>query len=346
MGMKAFFEKKGVKLSWKVYFVDAMGAMAYGLFASLLVGTIIGTIGNWVKWAPLSEIASIAKNNYVVGGVIAISIAVLLKAPPLVMYSAATVGAISYSLGYGTYSAGPAGVFIAAIIAIEIGKLISKETKVDILVTPIVTIGVGYAVARLVCPGIAIAMNYLGNFINSMTEANPFIMGIIISAVVGIVLTLPISSAAICAMIGISGIAGGAAMAGCCAHMVGFAVMSFRENRWNGLIAQGLGTSMLQMGNLVRRPVLWVPVVLVSMITGPISTMVFKLKCEGVSAGMGTCGLVGPLGSISVTENKDLFYWIGLLLVCVVLPAVLAWLFGAVARKMGVIREGDLKLDL
>lgn len=346
MSIKSFLDRKNIRFSWKTYFIDAMGAMAYGLFASLLVGTIIGTVGGWTSWEPLNEIAAFAKNGYVVGAAISVAIATALKAPPLVLYSAVTVGSISYMLGYGDYTAGPAGAFFAVIAAVELGKIVSKETKVDILVTPIVTISSGYIVSKLVCPGIAIAMNYLGQFINSVTEIRPFLMGIIISVVVGVILTLPISSAAICAMIGISGIAGGAAMAGCCAQMVGFAVLSFRENGFDGILSQGLGTSMLQMGNIIRRPVIWLPVLFTSAITGPISTVLFKLECSGVSAGMGTCGLVGPFGSISVTQNRDVFYWCGLILVSVLLPAVLTWLFGIIMRRIGIIRDGDLKLEL
>ena len=216
----------------------------------------------------------------------------------------------------------------------------------DIIVTPVVTICSGTLVGMLVCPAIAWAMFWLGNFINTATVMQPILMGIIISVVMGIILTLPISSAAICAMIGISGLAGGAAAAGCCAQMVGFAVISFAENRWGGLVAQGLGTSMLQMGNIVKKPVIWLPVTLASAVTGPLATTVFGLQCQGVSAGMGTCGLVGPLGVISATPNKDAAFWLGLVLVCVVLPAVLSWVFCALMKKLGWIATGDMQLQL
>ena len=232
------------------------------------------------------------------------------------------------------------------MISTEIGKLVSKETKVDILVTPIVTILTGYGVAALCCPAIAYGMYYLGSFVNTATELHPLLMGIVVSVVVGILLTLPISSAAICAMIGITGLAGGAATVGCCCQMVGFAVMSFRENRWGGLVAQGLGTSMLQMGNIIRRPVIWLPTILASAILGPVSTLVFELTNNGVSAGMGTCGLVGPLGVITATESPNAMFWIGLVLLCFVLPAIVTLVFSELMRKLGWIKDGDLKLDL
>ncbi len=354
---KVFLKKKNIEISFKRYFIDAMGAMALGLFSSLLIGTIFATVGGYIPGTFgefLTECANFAKNGFVSGSVIGVAIANSLKAAPLVMYSSGVVGAASYMLGSvfmiggaeKTLTAGPAGAFVAVLIACELGKLVSKETKIDIIVTPTVTIISGLAVAKLVCPPIAWAMYYLGDFINTATELQPLLMGIIISVVVGVILTLPISSAAICAMIGISGLAGGAAAAGCCAQMVGFAVISFRENKWGGIVAQGLGTSMLQMGNIIRKPVIWVPATLASAVTGPISTMIFKLECTGVSAGMGTCGLVGPIGIIDAAAHKDAMFWIGLLLVCIVLPAILSILFNEILRKLGLIKTGDMKLEL
>ncbi len=355
MKFKDFLKKKNVELSAKKYFIDAMGAMALGLFSTLLIGTIFDTIGKYIPGAFgefLIQCASFAKQ--VSGAVIGIAVANSLSAPPLVMFSAGVVGQAGYALGSiftiggaeKTLTAGPAGAYIAVLIAVELGKIVSKETKVDIIVTPTVTILSGLGIAKLVCPAIAWAMYYLGDFINRTTELRPFVMGIIISVVVGIILTLPISSAAICAMIGISGLAGGAAAAGCCAQMVGFAVISFRENKWGGIVAQGLGTSMLQMGNIVKKPIIWLPATLASAVTGPISTMIFKLECTGVSAGMGTCGLVGPLGIISATEEKGVMFWIGLALVCVVLPAVLSLVFNEILRAMKLVKTGDMKLEL
>lgn len=339
--------KKFLKTYAKRYFIDAMGAMALGLFASLLIGTIFQTIGQYTQLSFLCDI-----NQYAAGAsgmAIGVAIAHALGADTLVMLSAAVVGSIGYSfptqfdaIGR-SLTAGPAGAFIAVIVACEVARLVSKKTKVDILVTPTVAILTGYGVSWLVCPGISYVVYALGNFINTATEYQPFMMGVVISVVVGMILTLPISSAAICAMIGISGLAGGAATVGCCAQMVGFAVMSFRANRWSGLVAQGLGTSMLQMGNICRKPQIWIPPTLAAAICGPLSTMVFRLQCTGVSAGMGTCGLVGPLGILTATEKTPLLWW-GIALLCFVLPAVLSLLFGFLMEKAGLYRQEDLKL--
>ncbi len=347
----------------KKYFIDAMSAMALGLFASLLIGTIFGTVGTYLGpdyvanglvneiGGFFSEMKTFAQGAS--GMAIGVAIAYSLKADPLVMFSCAAVGSLSYSLGATillengeiiAYTAGPAGAYVAAIVAVEIGMLVSKKTKVDILVTPTVTIIAGYAIAKLICPAVAYIMFYLGDFINTATEMQPFIMGIIISVVVGMILTLPISSAAICAMIGISGIAGGAATAGCCAQMIGFAVISFADNGWGGFFAQGLGTSMLQMSNIIKKPAIWIPPTLAAAVTGPISTLVFKLECTGVSAGMGTCGLVGPLGTLS-DMGGGLDMWLGMFLCYFVLPAILSYIFYAVMKRMGLIKAGDMKLQ-
>lgn len=375
-----------VKKYLKRYFIDAMGAMALGLFASLLIGTIFGTVAKYLGMlegmagvaSALNTIASYAKAA--TGMAIGVAIAHKLNAHPLVVFSSAAVGAMANAMGavmldgriisYGAtaasgevgsvfYSAGPAGAFFAVIIACEVGMLVSKKTKVDILVTPSVVLVVGFLASYLLCPLISYVMYYLGLFIASATTWQPLIMGIVVSVVMGIILTLPISSAAICAMIFSSSavmvatengtleglmLAGGACVAGCCAQMVGFAVSSFRENKWGGIVSQGLGTSMLQMGNICKNPKIWIPPTLASAITGPISTMVFKLKCTGVAAGMGTCGLVGPIGVIDATE-WDAFMWIGLVLVCIVLPAVLSLLFSEIMRKMGLIKENDMLLS-
>ena len=351
-GFRGFLDKKGITLSPKVYFVDAMGAMALGLFATLLMGTIFGTIAGWIPEGNLiSEfflnMSSFAKKA--TGVVLGIAVAYSLKAHPLVLFSAGVVGMAGNDLGTviegKTITAGPLGAFLCVLIAVEVAKLVSKATKIDILVTPATTIGVGILFAMLLCPGIAYVMYWLGYFINYATSILPFLMGIIISVVVGIILTLPISSAAICAMIGITGIAGGAAVAGCCAQMVGFAVISFRENKWGGIVAQGLGTSMLQMGNIVKNPLIWIPATLASAITGPISTCLFKLECTGVSAGMGTCGLVGPIG-VFTDMGFNATSIVGVILVCVVLPAILSLVFSEIMRKVGWIKENDLKLNL
>lgn len=364
---KQFLKQKDINVSAKTYFVDAMGGMAQGLFASLLIGTILSTIAKYLGMINVPFFVTLAHYiskagtlaSAVTGAAIGVGIAVALKAPMLVMACAAAVGyfANAYPGSVGkcglfyldnAYTAGPLGVFIAVIFAVEFGKMVSKETKVDILVTPLVTLGVGLGVAYVTCPPIAIAMNWLGEFINKATTLHPFLMGIIISVVVGIILTLPISSAAICASIGISGIAGGAALAGCCAQMVGFAVASYRENKWGGIVSQGLGTSMLQMPNIVTHPQIWIPATLASAITGPVATMVFKLECNGVSAGMGTCGMVGPIGCFSaMSESGTLspMAWIGMAVICIIAPAVLSLIFSEIMRKIGWIKEGYMKLQ-
>ena len=351
-GARAFLDRKGITLSPKVYFVDAMGAMALGLFATLLMGTIFGTIAGYIPENTVFKTFFATMEQYAKGAtgvVLGIAIANALKAPPLLMFSAGVVGmcANAFPVEYleKNITAGPAGAFFCVVIAVEVGKLVSKTTKVDILVTPLVTISVGVLASMLLCPGLSYGIYWIGMFISYATTILPFLMGIVISVVVGVVLTLPISSAAICAMIGISGIEGGAAVVGCCAQMVGFAVISFRENRWGGVVAQGLGTSMLQMGNIVKNPRIWIPATLASAITGPLSTCLFKLECSGVSAGMGTCGLVGPLG-IFADMGFNANSIIGTVLLCIVLPAVLSLVFSEIMRKIGWIKAGDLKLDL
>ena len=359
--LRSFLDRKGITLSPKVYFVDAMSAMALGLFASLLIGTIFSTVASWIPkgnvvhdfFSLIASIGSVAASGGAIGAVLGISIAYSLKASPLLMFSAGAVGMFSHQYGLTllvdgapkTVTAGPAGVFFVAILAVEIGKLVSKATKVDILVTPAVTLGVGALFTMLLCPGIAYVVYWLGYFVNYATTILPFFMGIVISVVVGIILTLPISSAAICAMIGISGIAGGAATAGCCAQMIGFAVISFRENRWGGLVAQGLGTSMLQMGNILKNPRIWIPPTLAAAVTGPIATCLFSLECNGVSAGMGTCGLVGPIG-IFTAMGFDAISIVGVLVTCILLPAVLSLAFDYVLRRIGWIKDGDMALSL
>ena len=330
----------------KKYFIDAMGAMAQGLFASLLIGTIFNTIGKYTGISLFTEINTFA--SAASGMAIGAAIAYAMKSHPLVIYSCAAVGYAGYSLGVtiedNAAAAGPAGAFIAVIIAAEIGMLVSKKTKVDIIVTPSVTILAGVLAAKLVCPGIAYALYFTGRFVHMATAYQPLLMGVIISVVVGVVLTLPISSAALCAMISIGGIAGGAAAVGCCCQMVGFAACSFRENKWGGVISQGLGTSMLQMGNICRHPQIWIPPTLASAVCGPLSTLVFKLECSGVSAGMGTCGLVGPIGIIS-SSGSSVRVWLGIVLLCIILPAGLSVLFTEIMRKAGWIRDGYMKLD-
>ena len=364
---KAFLKKKDVVITLQRYGIDALGAMAQGLFCTLLVGTILNTIGQQFGIAFLNQvIVSIGQGDgaahYTIGGLasalvgpgIAVAIGVALHCPNLVLFSLIPVGFAANAMGG---AGGPLAVFFVTIVAAECGKLVSKETRVDILVTPIVTILIGVGVASLIAEPIGSAARSVGIAIMWATELRPFFMGIIVSAIIGIALTLPISSAAICAAFGLTGLAGGAAVAGCCAQMVGFAVMSFRENRWGGLVAQGVGTSMLQMPNIVKNPRIWIPPTLASMITGPIATCIFKLQMNGspVSSGMGTCGFVGQIGvytgwlsdiAAGTKAGITAMDWIGLVLICFVLPAVLSFLFCEILRKLGWIKEGDLKLEL
>ena len=336
-GVKAFLKRKNVNITVQTYLIDALGAMAFGLFASLLIGTIFATIGEKTQIQAFIVIADYAKSA--TGAALGVAIAYALKAPQLVLFSAATVGIAGNALG------GPVGALAATIVATEFGKIVSKETRVDILVTPGVTIISGVLIAQFVGPGVAAFMNAFGMMVKTATEMQPFFMGILVSALIGIALTLPISSAAICIALTLDGLAGGAATAGCCAQMVGFAVLSFRENGMGGLLAQGLGTSMLQMGNIVKNPKVWIPPTLASMVTGPVATVIFKLTNIHTASGMGTCGLVGPIG-IYTAMGGGADMWLGIFLVCFLLPALLTWIFGNILRKLGWIQDGDLKLDL
>jgi uncharacterized membrane protein len=359
---KAFLKKKDIEISVKRYLIDALGAMAQGLFCSLLIGTIINTIGTQFNIGFLTAtVATIAGTDYTVGGLatamsgpaMAVAIGYALKCPPLVLFSLITVGFASNALGG---AGGPLAVLFVAIIASEVGKAISKETKVDILVTPLVTIGVGILLSAWWAPALGAAAMKVGTLIMWATELQPFLMGIVVSVLVGVALTLPISSAAICAALGLTGLAGGAAVAGCCAQMIGFAVMSFKENKWGGLVSQGIGTSMLQMGNIVKNPRIWIAPILTSAITGPLATCVFKLQMNGaaVSSGMGTCGLVGQIGVYTGWVNDianglktsiTSLDWIGLIMISFVLPAILTPLFNQIARKLGWVKDGDMKLS-
>ena len=350
--MKEFLKRKNIEISARRYGIDALGAMAQGLFCTLLIGTIIKTVGQQLNVEFLITVGQYAFDMS--GAAMAVAIGYALKADPLVLFSLTGVGWAANAQGG---AGGPLAVLFIAIIAAECGKLVSKETKVDILVTPAVTVFVGVSLAMLIAPPIGSAARAFGQVIKDATVLQPFLMGIVVSVLVGIALTLPISSAALCASFTLTGLAGGAAVAGCCAQMVGFAVMSFRENRWGGLVSQGLGTSMLQMPNIVKNPRIWIPPTLASAITGPIATCVFRLEMNdpagGVSSGMGTCGLVGQIGVWSGWVNDvatgakaaiTAFDWLGLILICFVLPAILAPAFCEILRRMGWIREGDLTL--
>lgn len=353
--MKDFLKRKNIEISVKRYLIDALGAMAQGLFCSLLIGTIIKTIGTQCNISILTDIGTYAMA--VSGPAMAIAIGYALKADPMVLFSLAAVG---YAANAEGGAGGPLAVLFIAIIAAEFGKAVSKETKVDILVTPAVTILVGVTLAKLIAPPIGTAANSFGILIENATTLQPFLMGVVVSVLVGIALTLPISSAAICSVLGLTGIAGGAAVAGCCAQMVGFAVMSFKENRWGGLVSQGLGTSMLQMPNIIKNPKIWIAPILTSAITGPVATCIFKLQMNGapINSGMGTCGMCGPIGIITgwfgpsevALERGAQIYvpgatdWIGLILVCIVIPAVITPLIQKLFKKIGWVKDGDLKL--
>ena len=342
--LKEFLARKDIVISPQRYLIDALGAMAQGLFASLLIGTIIKTVGQQTGLALLVDLGGYAT---------AMSGPAMACAQPMVLFSLITVGYSANALGG---AGGPLAVLIIAIVAAELGKAVSKETKVDILVTPLVTIFAGVGLSMLIAAPIGAAASQVGTLIMWATEQAPLVMGILVSVIVGVALTLPISSAAICAALGLTGLAGGAAVAGCCAQMVGFAVMSYKENGVGGLVSQGLGTSMLQMGNIIKNPRIWIAPTLASAITGPLATCLFHFEMNGaaVSSGMGTCGLVGQIGvytgwvsDIAAGTKAAItpMDWAAMVLLCFVLPAVLSVVFCAVERKLGWIKEGDLKLN-
>lgn len=354
---------KSIKKVLNHIFIDGLSGMALGLFATLIVGTILGQIGNYIPGQVgqfVIAIATVAKAMMGVG--IGVGVAAKFKYSPLVTVSGAVVGfigAFSTSIVNGTFISETGGLaitgvgdplcaFVAAFIAIEVGNLVSGKTKLDILLTPIVTIGIGTIISLLCGPYISYVTTALGEFIQFATEQQPFIMGILISVFMGIFLTLPISSAAIAVIIGLSGIAGGAAVVGCSAQMVGFAVASYRENKLGGLISQGIGTSMIQMPNIVRKPVIWLPPIITSAILGPISTCVLKMTCDASGAGMGTSGLVGQLVTYSTMVGAGVSPTVAIIEIVVmhfIAPAVLTLLISEGMRKLNIIKFGDMKLD-
>lgn len=358
--MKQFLERKNIEISLKRYGIDALSAMAQGLFASLLIGTILNTLGTLGIEIFAMPIATINATPYTIGALasamsgpaMACAIGYALQAPPLVLFSLITVGFGANALGG---AGGPLAVFFIAILASECGKMVSKETKIDIIVTPLTTILVGVAASYVLAPLIGNIAMKLGEVIMVATDLQPFFMGMIVSVLVGIALTLPISSAAICAALGLTGLAGGAALAGCCAQMVGFAVISFKENGVGGLISQGIGTSMLQMANIIKNPKIWIAPIVTSAISGPIATCIFHLEMNGaaVSSGMGTCGLVGQIGVYSgwvndiangIKTSITFMDWSGLILISFVLPACISLCVHYFIKKLGWVKEGDMKL--
>ncbi len=346
---KAFLKRKNIEFSVKRYFQDALSAMALGLFGSLLIGTILKTLGEQILLhVTKSGVVGTAANFLVntgtaasgmMGAAIGVAVAASLQAPNLVIFCSVVTGSMGVTLG------GPAGAFISAVVGAEFGKAVSKETKIDIIITPAVVIIMGQLTASLIGPGVSALMNGLGKIIMNATQLRPFAMGIIVAVVVGLVLTAPISSAALCVMLNLSGLAGGAAVAGCCAQMVGFAVASFRENGVGGLAAQGIGTSMLQVSNIVRHPWILVPPTVAAAVVGPISTVLFHMKCTPVGAGMGTCGFVGQIGTLTAMGFSGKVFAL-ILITHIILPAVIAYVVDLGMRKSGLIHFGDYKLDL
>ncbi|WP_312555206.1 PTS transporter subunit IIC [Empedobacter brevis] len=338
--MKDFLLKKDIQISVKRYFIDAMGAMAYGLFATLLVGTILKTIGEELNIYFLKDVVWPVANQ-ATGPAIALAIAYSLRAPQLVLFSSAVVGIASYQLG------GPLGVFLATIIAVEVGKMVAGETRVDIVVTPIVTVLVGVVLAQIIGPSVQQIMRWIGEIIMLSTNENPFVMGIVVAVIVGMVLTLPISSAALCLMLELDGLAAGAATIGCCAQMIGFATISFRDNGLKGVLAQGLGTSMLQVPNIYKNWKIWIPPTLASAVIGPIAIIYFKMENTALESGMGSCGLVGQIGTFNAMKSTygTTYILTFILLLQFVAPAVISYLIYAIMKKKNWIKEGELKLS-
>ncbi|MDR1832285.1 MAG: PTS sugar transporter subunit IIC [Fusobacteriaceae bacterium] len=340
--MREFLKRKNISLSLKTYLVDASSFMALGLFSTLLIGTILNTIGGRLGIKFLTGVVWEWAAS-MTGPAIGVAVAYGLKAPHMALFASTITGGLGMKLG------GPIGAYIGAVVGAEFGKLVSKETKIDIIVTPAATILTGVFVATLAGPALSKLMTGLGAFVMYATELHPFLMGIVVSATVGIVLTLPISSAALCMTIGLSGIAAGAATVGCSAQMIGFAVMSFRENRWGGLVAQGLGTSMLQIGNIAKNWKIWIPPTLASAVLGPVATLLYRYENVPIGAGMGTSGLVGQFCTITrMTElgRGGISLYTGVLTLHFLLPALITLFFAEIMRKKGWIKQGDLKLDL
>ena len=337
MAVKQFLAARNIEFSVRRYGVDALNFMALGLFSPLIVGLILKTIGAWADLPWLVAVGMQAQG--VMGAAIGVGVAYALKAPPLVLLASVATGTAGAALG------GPVGCFIAAAVGAECGKLVSKTTPVDIIVTPAVTLMAGVAVAQFIGPAIAAMMTEIGALIMWAVELQPLLMGMVVAVLMGIILTLPISSAAIAIALSLSGLAAGAATVGCCAQMVGFAVMSFKENRWAGLLSQGLGTSMLQMPNIVKNPKIWIPPIVASAVLGPVATLGFKMSNIPSGAGMGTSGLVGQVGTINAMGNAP-SVWLAIGLLHFVLPALITLAVAMLLRKKGWIKEGDLKLDV
>jgi uncharacterized membrane protein len=335
----SFFKRKNIEISVQRYLIDAMGAMALGLFSTLIIGLIIKTLGEKLQIGLLLEIGQLAMEGNIVGGAIGVAVAYGLKAPPLVTFASLITGAAGYSLG------GPAGSFVSALIGGELGKIVSKETPIDIIVTPAVTIIAGFAASATAGPLIAYGMKQLGDFIGWATLLQPIPMGMVVAAVMGLALTAPISSAALAIMMDLDGLAAGAATVGCSAQMIGFAVISFRDNGIGGALAQGLGTSMLQVPNIIRNPWILVPPTVAGALLGPLATTVFNMTNISIGAGMGTSGLVGQFTTVTQMGFTQ-GVLIKILLLHFIAPAILAIIVAHILRRNNLIKQGDMKLDL
>lgn len=337
MSVKAFLAARNIEFSLRRYGVDALNFMALGLFSSLIVGLILKTVGGWAGLPWLVEVGTQAQGA--MGAAIGAGVAYALKAPPLVLLASVATGTAGAALG------GPVGCFLTAAAGAEAGKLLSKTTPIDIIVTPAVTLLAGIAVAQFVGPAVSALMTQTGALIMWAVELQPFLMSIVVAVLMGLILTLPISSAAIAISLSLSGLAAGAATVGCCAQMVGFAVMGFKENRWAGLLSQGLGTSMLQMPNIMKNPKIWIPPTLAGALLAPLATLGFQMVNIPSGAGMGTSGLVGQVGTLNAMGHAPLV-WAGIVLLHFVLPALLTLAIAWPMRKKGWIKDGDLKLDV
>lgn len=340
--MKDFLKRKQIEISFKRYLIDAMSAMAMGLFSTLIVGVIFRTIGEQAGILYFTDV--IAPNAVKMGGVgIAIAVAIALKAPPLVIYASAVNGFVGSELG------GPIGAFLATVVGVELGKAISKETPIDVVVTPAVTIIFGSLVGTAVGGPIDSFMKSIGIFLIHATELTPINMGILISVVMGVLLVMPTSSTAIAIMISLSGIASGASAAGACAICVGFGVASYRENKSKGLLAQIPGSPMIQVGNIMHNPAILIPPALACAVVGPLATTVLKISCLESATGTGTSGFVSPIGiyaSMISQGHSASEILIKITLLCFVIPAVVAFFTSEILRKYKIIKFGDMKLDL
>ena len=331
-----------IKGYFKRYIVDALSHMAYGLFCSLILGVIIGQIAKIPGFEFLCFISdALSPESPLIGACIGLAIAYGLSCAPLVLISSAVAGSLGYQFG------GPVGAYLSVIFASKAGMMVSKKTPVDIILTPLVTILIGGLFARYCCSPIDDFMTYLGTLINKATTLSPFFMGIVVSVLVGCALTLPISSVALCVMFHLDGLAAGAATVGCCAQMVGFAVISYKDNGVGGLISQGLGTSMLQIGNIARRPIIWLAPTLTAAILGPVSTVVLEMTNSALGAGMGTSGLVGPLAtyaSMTAAGAEPILLIIKILVLHFIAPAMIALVIHALMLKCRLVKPGDMKL--